>query len=188
MCNREQLLMAVAGDSKGRLARMLPRLGLLLTGAVALTAWGAPVASAGPAEEEYKLQIPDARGGSGGGGESASPGEARSLLGGGSSSSFSGTSSGRPSGSPLRGAGSWGSGGYGGGAGGEATGSEPSAIDEALLAKAREDDRDAGLVSAASAAGKTPLGLTVAGALLLVALAGLLAARRHRGAKIGTPD
>lgn len=177
--------MTVAGYSNGRpAARLVLMLGLLLAGAIALAAWGAPGASAQPAEEEYKLQIPDARGGGG----SPSPGEARALLGGGGGSSPSGGTSGSTFGYTGGGSPSSGTSSYGGGETG-ADSATSSGADEALLAKARRGVGDPGLLSAAtSAAGKAPLALAIIAALLLITVAGVLAARRRRHANLGDPS
>jgi hypothetical protein len=157
-------------------------LAFMLAGVLALVASSAPAAWAGPAQEEYRLQIPDPRGGGG----SSSPGDARSeLSGGGSGSAPSGGSAGTSYYSPASGSGGAGSTGSGfpdfGGDGGSGSSADGAGADEALLAKARQSDPGSGLLAATtSAMGKTPAGLAVVGALLLIALAGAVAVRRAR--------
>jgi hypothetical protein len=189
--------MTFAKHSYNRPTRRRPlMLVLMLAGALALVASTVPAASAGPAQEEYKLQIPDARGGGG----SSTPGDARSELGGGgssgSSSGTTGTVPGSPGGSSGSG-GSWSSpggssyfqadpssdGASGSGGNGAASGGDDVSSD-ALLAKAREGRGASDLLSASSGAlANSPVALAAAGALLLITLAGLLAARRARRAK-----
>jgi hypothetical protein len=175
--------MVLVGNSRKNLAVRGPlMLALLFAGVVALVASGASTAWAQPAQEEYQLNIPDARGGGGGG--STSSGDVRSLLRGGSGSSpmpLSAWSRGTSSGSPGTGS----TPGYspGGGLSGAPTsgGGDSSSVDPLL---AKPPAGDSGLLSAGTnAASKTPLGLAVLGALLLITLLGLLAARRRRRAR-----
>lgn len=169
----------MAGCTKaGPATRRSLTLALMLVGALALIASGAPTASAGPAEEEYLLKIPGAVGD-----DPSSPGGTRSMLAGGT---LPGPSLGTNSLGSATGSASYPDYPDASSANGGSRGEGDSNRYDELLAKARDGGAGSGLLAAGtSAASKTPLGLAVLAALLLIAGAGALAIRRSRRANVG---
>ena len=156
----------------------------LLLLAAGILAAGASTATAGPAQEEYNLKIPKA-----GGGDQTNPQGAQSELDSGDAGTAppSETSGSTEPPADADGGTRSGDGGRRDGSGDKA--SSGGSEDDALIAQAGDESDDSSLVSAGtSAAGSSPVGPLLIVAAVLIALAGVLAIRRARRAKVPSPD